>query len=190
MYCVFYPFFVEYILDACWSTHNVVPMPKSWNIFLHLYVVCISLQYVPFEIYFYIYLIVLYVILNIKLPLVFIKVCIWGSWLFSIFYCKLALHMIWFFLFYKQPEKKNICQTKNHRHWYIFSSAHLFLYLREKKSQIFSWTTLYMFLQTYQSIIIWIFPCNNCNQISTTLFLCVFRSGSRHIIVEILLLYI
>lgn len=85
-----------FLLSISWmlaGQHDVVPMPKSWNIFLHLYVVCISLQYVPFEIYFYIYLIVLYVILNIKLPLVFIKVCIWGSWLFSVFYCKLALHI-------------------------------------------------------------------------------------------------
>lgn len=188
MYCVFYPFFVEYILDACWSTHNVVPMPKSWNIFLHLYVVCISLQYVPFEIYFYIYLIVLYVILNIKLPLVFIKVCIWGSWLFSVFYCKLALHINMIFPFLWTSRKK-IFAKQIITDMYI--SFHLLiLFSREKKSQIFFWTTLYMFLQTYQSIIIWIFPCNNCNQISSTLFLCIFRSGSRHIIVEILLLYI
>lgn len=134
MYCVFYPFFVEYILDACWSTHNVVPMPKSWNIFLHLYVVCISLQYVPFEIYFYIYLIVLYVILNIKLPLVFIKVCIWGSWLFSVFYCKLALHINMIFLFLWTSRKKYLPNKKSQTCIFLFICSFYSLGKRNHKS--------------------------------------------------------
>lgn len=165
-------YFILFLLSISWrhaGQHTVVPLPKSWNIFLHLYVVCISLQYVPFEIYFYIYLIVLYVILNIKLPLVFIKRVLEAhgfppysivNWLYA---------LIWFFPFFVTSREK-IFAKQRITDVYISSSAHLFLSRREKKSHKFYWTTLFMFLQTYQSIIIWIFPCNNCNQISSTIF--------------------